>query len=102
MAREYTNLQILNAKTAAIIKWQWRTVNCTEHVEGSPYFAPAAINTATAFPTASLVIALGGRKTGSNFIATACVDSNAFLYAYALEEGEYPVLLIAIYNQENT
>ena len=93
----------LNSGLGNTIKWQWRTVNCTEHVEGGPYFATSAIDTATVYPSASLIIAIGGRKPGSNSIATACIDnSNGFVYAYALEGGEYPVLLIAFYNQANS
>lgn len=93
---------MLNAKASSSIKWQWINVECTQEGNGGVYYGTTNPDTKNIYPTASLVLALGGRRSGTNDIATACVDTNGTVFAHAMSSGTFPILIVGFYNQNNT
>lgn len=78
------------------IQYREITVNITNQLE-SFYTLDSAKDVSNAFPTADKIIAIGGRKTQSEYLCIATIENNANLYAFSWAPGEYKVLIIAIY-----
>ena len=77
-------------------------VDCSTPYEGM-YIPQNPINVKNYYPSASFIFSLGSRKSGTNILATAAVDQyNNNCYCTAPQAGVYPVLLVAIYDQNNS
>ena len=67
------------------------------------YIPQNPINVKDYYPSASVVISFGGRKSGTNLLATAGVDQYSNnCYFTAPQAGVYPVLIVGIYDQLNS
>ena len=71
-----------------MIKWQWTQVDCSTPYEGM-YIPQNPINVKNFFPSASLVVSFGSRKSGTNLLATAAVDQDKLTVFVQLPKPEY-------------
>ena len=94
---------MLNSGQKGIVKWSILNVECSEVNSAGNYSNANPINSRDYYPSASVMVAFGERKSGTNNIANACVDhTNGMVYATAPAEGTYPVMLLAFYFQDNS
>lgn len=60
-------------------------------------FSSGAVDVSTEFPSAKKVVAIGGRRSGTQYVCTATVENNSTLYCNANSTGVYKVTIIGFY-----
>ena len=93
-------IDYFNTNTKGMIQISTREIIADTAISQSSYSAFAAsdlIDLKELFPNAKFLIAVGGRRSGTNHICSAFVD-NGMLYILAPSTGVYTVTIVAFYN----
>lgn len=60
-------------------------------------FSSGAVDVSTEFPSAKKVVAIGGRRSGTQYVCNATIENNTTLYCNASSTGVYHVTIIGFY-----
>lgn len=56
-----------------------------------------AVDVSKSFPSAKKIIAIGGRRSGTNYVCWATIENNKYLYCESASAGIYKVIIMAFY-----
>ena len=60
-------------------------------------FSSGAVDVSIEFPSAKKIVAIGGRRSGTQYVCNATVENNTTLYCNANSAGVYKVTIIGFY-----
>lgn len=60
-------------------------------------FSSGAVDVSTEYPSAKKVVAIGGRRSGTQYVCNATIENNTTMYCNAVSAGVYYVTIIGFY-----
>ena len=60
-------------------------------------FSSGAVDVSNEFPSAKKVVAIGGRRSGTQYVCNATIENNTTMYCNAVSAGVYYVTIIGFY-----
>ena len=60
-------------------------------------FSSGAVDVSEVFPSAKKIVAIGGRRAGTQYVCNATIENDTTLYCNAMSTGVYRVTVISFY-----
>lgn len=90
------NGESLNSKLSNIVQYSEMDVEVGLSLPEGGH-SSGAVDVSKSFPSAKKIIAIGGRRSGTNYVCWATIENNKYLYCESASAGIYKVIIMAFY-----
>lgn len=90
------NGESLNSKLSNIVQYSEMDVEIGLSLPEGGH-SSGAVDVSKSFPSAKKIIAIGGRRSGTNYVCWATIENNKYLYCESASAGIYKVIIMAFY-----